>query len=129
MFNKFLVTSLVAMGLSCTIYADDMSCKVQVAVATPPVEFNQSVAFNLTNDGGFSKSITLKGGSAPQFIEKLPCSNLFYTITATQYNTPSNDARLMQGIGLCSLRAGSISLNGSDNSVSVVFPYDFVCNN
>jgi hypothetical protein len=131
MLKKVILITLSLVSLSAVLpaYADDeMSCMIQVAVATPPITLDQNVAFNVTNEFGFSKAITLKGGSWPQFIERLPCSSAPLTISATVYATPSN---AFQGpsIGQCALRVGPIVLAGLENSVSVVFPYDFICNN
>ncbi|KTD40482.1 hypothetical protein [Legionella parisiensis] len=128
MLKKMITATLCMINLSVFIpaYADeDLSCKVEVAVATPPVQFDQNVAFNVTNEFGLSKSLTLPGGKAPQFIDKLPCTPAPLTISATVYSTPT----LLQGpaIGQCVLKAGPVILDGSDNSVSVVFPYDFNC--
>lgn len=122
--------SLINLGAVLPAYAnEDFSCKVEVAVATPPVQWDQNVAFNVTNEFGLSKSLTLMGGKSPQFIEKIPCSPTPLTISATIYSVPT--ASLFQGpaIGQCVLKAGQVVLNGPDNSVSVVFPYDFNCSN
>lgn len=122
--------SVVALTSMTPVFAnDDMnSCKIEVAVSTPPVALDMSVVFNLTTANKFNKSITLKGGSAPQFLENLPCSEV-YTITATTYTTPSNTGvRAETGIGQCTLRAGQVAMNGPENSISVVFPNDFICN-
>lgn len=130
MFNKFLVTtlSIVSITLSQHGFAKDDSCEVQVAVSSPPVQLDQSVAFNITNDDGISKSIILQGGSSPKIIGKLICSPLPYTISATRYYTsPSFTANRAQPIGECVLKAGNVILNGSNNSVAVVFPNDFIC--
>lgn len=134
MLNKFVMTTLSVIGLSVSVaaFAENMdSCKVQVAVATPPVQADESVAFNVSSESGINRSLTLKGGSAPQMIEKLPCAtNSAYTVTATQYSTPSNDLLFqLQGIGQCTLKAGQFLLSAPGNSVSVVFPNDFICNN
>ncbi|WP_131779166.1 hypothetical protein [Legionella bozemanae] len=128
MLKKMIMVSLCTINLSAFVPAyanEDLSCKIEVAVATPPVQFNQNVAFNVTNEFGLSKSLTLFGGKAPQFIDRLPCTPVPLTISATVYSIPT----LLQGpvIGQCVLKAGPVILNGSDNSVSVVFPYDFNC--
>lgn len=132
MLIRFMVTTLAlaCMSTYSSAHADnDYSCKVEVAVSTPPVQLTQNVAFNVTSleDSGSSKSITLKGGSAPQLIDDLFC-NSDYNISATMYSTPSNYAIKMPPIGECTLKAGPVFLNGLDNSVSVVFPNDFICN-
>lgn len=130
MLSKYIVASLslAAIFASLPAYADnDDSCAIQFAVSTPPIQPNQNVAFNVTNDNGLSKSITLAGGSAPQFIDNLQCGNYTYTVSATAYSTPSNNSRSASAIGECVLKAGAVYLNGSNNSVSLVFPNDFVC--
>ncbi|HHT9953113.1 TPA: hypothetical protein ACT9K3_002994 [Legionella pneumophila] len=130
MFNKFLVTTLSVVTLTLSPYgfAKDDSCEVQVAVSTPPVQFDQSVAFNVTNDDGISKSIILQGGSSPKTIGKLICSPAPYTISATQYFTPTGlTNKHAQPVGQCVLKAGNVILNGSNNSVAVIFPNDFIC--
>ncbi|CEK09928.1 hypothetical protein [Legionella hackeliae] len=128
MLNKF---SAASFGILClatsTVYAEnDFSCKVQVAVSTPPVLLTDNVAFNINSvDGtGPNKSMTLKGGSAPQLLD-VACYYA-YTISATIYPTPSS--RLMSPIGECSLKAGNIAFNYSNDNISVVFPNDFICN-
>ena len=114
-------------------YADnyDLSCAVQVAVSTPPITAEQNVAFNVAGDNGIIKSITLKGLSAPQTIQNIPCSdsfNLSYHISATLYSTTTNlTIKVTPWIGECRLTAGPIVLNGSSSIISVVFPNDFVC--
>ena len=131
MLKKVIFTTLSIMSFSALLplhASTDISCKVQVAVSTPPVTFDQNVAFNVTNLLGLSKSITLSGGSAPQYIEKLPCIPEPLTITATLYTTPVNGWLQAPAIGQCVLKAGPVVLNGPENSVSVVFPYDFNCN-
>lgn len=120
---------LVATALPQFVYANDYSCEIQVAVSTPPVLPNNSVAFNITNDEGLSKSVILQGGSAPKTIEKLVCSVHPYTVSATQYfSEPTAVAKFARPIGECTLKAGNVILNGSNNSVAVVFPNDFICN-
>ena len=129
MSPKFIRTTLVATFAICTnVYAYDIdTCKVQVAVAAPPIRPNENVAFNVTNDKGITKSITVKGGSAPQFIEKLPCGSSPFTISATYYSTNDLLRQLTTPIGRCVLYAGPVTLDGPENSVSVVFPFDFQC--
>ncbi|MCL9685275.1 hypothetical protein [Legionella maioricensis] len=126
--NIFATTlSLVAVIAPHYAYANDDSCEIQVAVSSPPILPNNSVAFNVTNDEGLSKSVTLRGGSAPKTIEKLNCSPRPYTVSATLYsNAPL--AKLAPPIGECTLKAGNVILNGFNNSVAVVFPNDFICN-
>lgn len=131
MLNKLLKTTLSIMGLSTalSVYADGTdNCKVQLAVSTPPIMIDQNVAFNVSTEGGINKSITLRGGMSPQFIEKLPCSTNPILISATIYSTPSNDLKFQVApVGQCVLRASNVVLNGSGNTISVVFPYDFTC--
>ena len=132
MINKLLATTLsvVALSIPHFAHANDDSCEIQVAVSSPPIQPDQSVAFNVTNDNGLSKSIILQGGSSPKTIGKLTCSPMPYTISATQFSTlPNMIAINSQQIGQCMLKAGNVFLNGSNNSVSVVFPNDFICNN
>ncbi|KTD75297.1 hypothetical protein [Legionella waltersii] len=109
------------------------NCYVEVAVSTPPVTIEQSVAFNVTSDSYSNNSITLKGGSAPRHIENLECSaTINYTISATLYSTPSNlnsIANDVKPVGQCQLKAGPIAMRFPGDSISVVFPQDFVCNN
>jgi hypothetical protein len=119
--------SLITIVAPQYVYANDDSCEVQVAVSSPPILPNNSVAFNVTNDQGLSKSVTLRGGNAPKIIEKLSCSPLPYTISATLYSNAPN-TKLAPPIGQCTLKAGNVNLNGSYNSVAVVFPNDFICN-
>ncbi len=131
MLKKFFVTTLSIMAVSTSqvVFANDDSCEVQVAVSSPPIYIDTNIAFNVTNDNGFSKSITLQGGSAPKVINKIVCSPIPYTVSATQYSTPNNGIiKPIQAIGECTLKAGNVILNGSNNSVSVVFPNDFICN-
>jgi hypothetical protein len=111
--------SLVTIVAPQYVYANDDSCEVQVAVSSPPILPNNSVAFNVTNDQGLS--------NAPKIIEKLSCSPLPYTISATLYSNAPN-TKLAPPIGQCTLKAGNVILNGSYNSVAVVFPNDFICN-
>ncbi len=122
--------SLINLFVFLPAYADgDMSCKVQVAVATPPIPFDQNVAFNVTsNELGLNKSLTLMGGKGPQFIDNIPCTPAPLTISATVYSTPYY-ALQTSPIGQCVLKAGYVVLNGPENSASVVFPYDFYCTN
>ena len=134
MSHKLAISIIAILATSTYLpaYADDTgysSCFVEVAVASPPVNPNERVVFNVSNERGTNNSTTLKGGSAPQTLKNLICSNIPYTITATLYSTPSTEfMQMAQGIGQCVLKAGAIVLNEPDNSVSVVFPYDFNCN-
>ncbi|CAM2923283.1 hypothetical protein [Legionella worsleiensis] len=131
MINKLLCTtlSLSTLIIPFHAYANDDSCEIQIAVSSPPIQPDQNVAFNITNDNGLSKSIILQGGSSPKIIGKLTCSPMPYTVSATLFNTLPNTPVINGAqIGQCTLKAGNISLNGSNNSVSVVFPNDFICN-
>jgi hypothetical protein len=130
MFKKLgLITlSLVSLSVVPAHASGETGCSVQVAVSTPPVLPDQNVAFNVTNGFGFSKSITLRGGNGPQNIEGISCSSDPLTISATLYTTPADNLQ-SPAIGQCTLKAGSILLSGPENSVSVVFPYDFICTN
>lgn len=131
MLKKVVMTTLSVLSLSMVFPAfanEDFSCKVQVAVAVPPMLINDNVAFNVTNDDlGFNKSITISGVNGSQFIENIPCSSSALIISATPYSVASNN--LLQGpIGQCVFNAGGVILNYPENSVSVVYPYDFTCN-
>jgi hypothetical protein len=126
--KTFLTTlSIVSLVAFYPAYADpDLSCKIQVAVSTPPIGGDQYVAFNVVNDYGFGESTTLRGGSQAQFIEKVPCSSAPLTISATPYTVP-NGLLQSASIGQCVLKSGPVVLNSPENNVSVVFPYDFEC--
>lgn len=128
MNRKFAVGLVSFLGISAAMPAlaqEENSCYIELAVSSPPVELSQSVAFNVSTDYGFSQSRTLKGGSAPQTIEQLPCTDTPYTISASLYSAHANQ---LTAVGQCLLKAGQISLSAPYNSVSVVFPNDFVCN-
>ena len=135
MNNKLNISAIAALSavLFSSAHADfkDTTCAVQVAVSTPPVGAEENVAFNVAGDNGAIRAITLKGLSAPQTTENVPCSespNEMYNITATVYSTTSNRAlEFTPWMGQCKLTAGSVSLYGSNSIVSVVFPYDFTC--
>ncbi|WP_131781319.1 hypothetical protein [Legionella gresilensis] len=127
MLVKF-TSAILGLMFGFSSYAQNIdSCQIQVAVSTPPVDFSQQVAFNVTNYQSVTKSITLRGGSAPQFISELPCTDIPYVISATLYTSPSKSLLQPKLIGQCTLRAGHIILGSKDNSASVVFPQDFVC--
>lgn len=133
MMNKVMITTIAALGFSFCLsaYAED-NCKIQIAVSAPPVEAEQSVAFNITNENGTSNAVIINAGDAPQTIDNLACSDSAYTISATPFSTPNKPMFMKQNqapiIGECTLKAGQISLNGSGNNVAVVYPNDFVCN-
>lgn len=131
MLKKFIAISALGLTASFSLHADpDFSCAIQVAVSTPPVLESQNVAFNVNSEYGFSKAITLSGGMSPQVIENIPCSSGNIVISATMYDQAGTRQAKHQGpvvIGQCVLKAGPITLNGPQNSVSVVFPYDFNC--
>ncbi|MCP0913135.1 MULTISPECIES: hypothetical protein [Legionella] len=105
--------------------ANPDSCSIEVAVATPPVQEYEHVAFNASNEIGVNRALTLSGGSAPKTMEKLPCSNSPYIISATHYGFLDKQAK--NAVGQCQLKAGAIVLSHLNSSVSVVFPNDFVC--
>lgn len=129
MLKKFACVSLLAIGFMSAPQANNLdSCFVEVAVSTPPVELSSNVAFNVTNEDGISRSITLSGGSAPKTIEKLPCLSSPYIITATEYETPPNQLMASGEVGQCRLKVGAVMLSAPTSSVSVVFPQDFECN-
>ena len=115
----------------CVSDISDTSCAVQVAVSTPPIGQEDNVAFNVTGDNGASRAITLKGLSAPQTIQNVPCSDSptqLYNISATLYSTKTNlSFKETPWIGQCKLKVGGISLYGTNSIISVVFPNDFTC--
>ncbi|KTC85515.1 hypothetical protein [Legionella brunensis] len=127
MLNKLFAVSFSTLVCFAAYAENDLSCKVEFAVSTPPVQLIHSVAFNVNSvdSTGPNKSLTVRGGSAPQTIDSIACFNA-YTISATLYSTPSNLAT--SPIGQCTLKAGDVSFNNSGDSVSVVFPNDFICN-
>lgn len=132
MIHQFLVTTFSIISLSTFMptfaYAEESSCAVHVAVSSP-VPLEHSVAFNVTNEDGLSKSIILGGGSGPKTIENLLCSRAPYSISATEFfNSSYLKTKTNPAIGQCKLRAGNVILNGTNNSVTVVFPQDFICN-
>ncbi|STX51975.1 Uncharacterised protein [Legionella busanensis] len=123
-----LTSAIVGLILSYSSYAQNIdTCQIQFAVSTPPIALDQQVAFNVTNYQNVTKSVTLQGGSAPQFISELPCNDIPYVISATLYNLPSKSLLQPNPIGQCTLKAGHIILGSKDNSASVVFPQDFIC--
>ncbi|WP_133135289.1 hypothetical protein [Legionella rowbothamii] len=126
MLKQSVIAACALISLS-SAYAGgiDLSCMVQVAVASPPLDAKDNVAFNVANEYGFSKSVTINGAKGPQYIENVPCSEYPLTITATSYETPSNTLLTQPGVGVGKLKAGPIILGFPGNSVSVVFPYDF----
>lgn len=112
--------------LSAPTYAESFdSCAVEVAVATPPVMTNDSVAFNVVSETGVSRSVTLSKGSGPKLLDKIPCLDTPYRVTATSYSHQTDDP--LNGIGQCSLKAGAVLLRAPGSSISVVYPYDFNC--
>ena len=132
MFNKLAITTLVIMGTAAyaPAHADDSysSCAVEVAVASSHIKSNESVVFNVSNERGTNRSITMKSGDAPKMFGYLICSSIPYNITATLYSSTTNaPLHTTQGIGQCTLKAGLVILNEAYNSVSVVFPNDFYC--
>ncbi|KTC65519.1 Uncharacterised protein (plasmid) [Legionella adelaidensis] len=129
MFKKIATATLSLIAISAFSSANaetSHSCSLEVAVSSPPVGFDQSVAFNINSANGINRSVTLKGGSSPKLLDQLICSDVPYTITATQFFSPSFN--LGSGaIGTCVLKAGDIILGQANNSISVVFPNDFNC--
>jgi hypothetical protein len=126
MLKKSVITALSLISLSSAYAGEiDLSCMVQVAVASPPTDAKDNVSFNVANGYGFSKSITIKAAMGPQYIENVPCSEHPLTITATSYMTPSNELFAQPIMASGKLKAGPIILGFPGNSVSVVFPYDF----
>lgn len=120
--------SILSITIPQYVYANDDSCEIQVAISSPPILPNNSVAFNVNNNDGFSKSVILQGGNAPKTISKLICSPLPYTVSASKFSTSTNELAKQNQIGECSLKAGNVILNSSNNSIAVVFPNDFICN-
>ena len=134
MFNKLKIPTvlLIATTVFIPAYAADngySTCSVEVAISTPPVQPNERVIFNVSSERGTNKSITLKGGSLPYTFANLICSGTPYNISATLYSAPSGTLLPgAQAIGQCVLKAGDIVMDEENDSVSVVFPYDFNCN-
>lgn len=133
MLKKIIITSAALLSIS-TAYAQDNynSCAIEIAVATPPIGYNEKVAFNVTCDRGTNQSVTIRGGEGARTIGGLVCSGDPYNVTATFYSSPAyqlldNLGIIHQPIGQCSLKAGLVTLNGPFNIASVVFPQDFVC--
>ncbi|KTD20351.1 hypothetical protein [Legionella londiniensis] len=122
MINKIAKMAAIALASSVLTAHAEESCFIEVAVASPPVELYENVAFNASNDIGVNRSVTLSGGSAPYVIDKLPCVDNPYVISATRYGILNGGA-----IGECELRAGAVRLSHPGSSVSVVFPNDFIC--
>ena len=108
-------------------HANDVytSCSIEVAISSPPITTTQYVVFNVNSDRGTSRSVTLKGGSAPNTFANLICSSMPYNISATLYTYPNST--LSQTVGQCVLKSGPVVLNEAYNSISVVFPNDFDC--
>ena len=134
MSSKHRLTALgIAIVTSCSIvYADDSytTCSINVAVSSPPIQQNERVVFNVTSERGTNRSITLKSDSEPFSFNNLICSGVAYTISATRYGSLSNALVpvVNQAIGECALKAGDVVMDEAFNSVSVVFPNDFMCN-
>jgi hypothetical protein len=127
MLKKILVGTLSIIAITASTYgfANDDTCGVQIAVSVPAIPLEHSVAFNVTNGVGTSKSLFMKAGSPPMVIGNLNCSSQAYTVSATVF---SNGLLNIQPIGEYSLKAGEVLLNGSNNSIAVVFPNDFIIN-
>lgn len=123
MFNKFIMLAFSIFLFSGSMYAADDSCSVTLAISTPPIKKDQSVAINISNTQGFSKSLIMQGGTTPQAIDKIVCSKVPYSISATLFSSGTD----LQTIGACHLKSGSVVLGGPNSSVSVVFPNDFKC--
>lgn len=134
MLKKILFTSAALLTISTSYAVDNYnSCAVEIAVATPPIGYNEKVAFNVTSDRGTNQSVTIRGGDGARKIAGLICSGDPFRVTATFYSTPSYKLLdqigvIQQPVGQCSLTVGSITLNGPFNIASVVFPQDFTCN-
>jgi hypothetical protein len=106
--------------------ADDNSCEIQVAVASPPISLDSSVSFNITNEEGAHRSFVLPAGNPSKIISNVSCSPYPYMISATlfSYRPPKP---LMNPIGECILKAGHVLLQAPNSSASVIFPQDFIC--
>ena len=133
MLNRLSLPTVVMISLatSAPTFADEhyTSCAIEVAIAVPPVTMDEHVVFNITSERGTSRSVTLQGGSAPFTFSDLICSSVPYTISATRYSYPTTPSKkASESIGQCSLKAGLVVLNEAYNSVSVVYPHDFICN-
>lgn len=134
MLNKIMVASLTVIMLIGfrSVFAEAIdpmnSCKVVVSVSTPPVKYNESVFFNITSDTT-NNSAVVNGGASSQTIYDLVCSTKNpYIISATHFNSLSNlTVNDKNPVGKCVLKAGPITLGLPGNSVSVVFPNDFIC--
>ncbi|WP_133127951.1 hypothetical protein [Legionella nagasakiensis] len=130
MLKELVATTLsvITMGTILPAHAEKIadSCFVEVAISSPPVLPSERVAFNVSNNSGIYRSLTLSGGSAAKIIEKLPCYNV-YAVSATLYSNDSNPLMNAPVIGQCTLKAGEIALNDPSSNISVVFPFDFNC--
>ena len=108
-------------------FAHDVSCELQIAVASPPIPRGQSVAFNVMNEVGINKSFILEAGSPYKVITNLSCLATPYSVSATLFEQAPNLVT-PQPIGECSLKVGYILLKDPNSSAAAVFPYDFDCN-
>ena len=132
MINRYKATllSIIALTIATPVLAADVSdCKVSLAISTPPVQPNQRVSFNVT--GTYTNnSIVLDEKNASKTIDGLVCSDKEpYLISATLWSTSMRSlTESKKPVGQCILKSGPIILGSSENSVSVVFPYDFICN-
>ncbi len=128
MLKKLIISGYVVLAMTIPQHsaAQDNSCEVQVAVASPPVPRDNSVAFNISNEQGVNKSFILDAGNQPKTITNLSCLPSPYLISASLFAQTPNQLN-NQPIGQCTLKAGYILLKSSNSSASVVFPYDFNC--
>ncbi len=129
--QAILLTTVIALSsILVPAYANsDTSCAVEVAVAVSamaPAGQKHYVAFNVANENGLNRSITLSMGQGPTVIRDIPCANGDVTISATAYTVNDDTYSLLEPVGKCRLK-GSVSLRYPGDSVSVVYPFDFVC--
>ncbi|RUR13019.1 hypothetical protein ELY15_03625 [Legionella sp. km772] len=114
--------ALLMMGSSVVSFAHDVSCEVQIAVASPPIQRGQSVAFNIVNEVGVNKSFILEAGNPYKVVTNLSCLPTPYSISATLFEPGT-----LQAIGQCNLKVGFVLLKDPNSSAAAVFPYDFDC--
>lgn len=116
--------ALAMMGGVTSSFAQDVSCEVQIAVASPPIPRGQSVAFNIINELGINKSFILEAGHPYKVITNLSCLPAPYSISATLFEQGTG---VQRSIGQCNLKVGYILLKEPNSSAAAVFPYDFDC--
>jgi len=124
MLKKIMWSScaLLMMSGSPVSFAQDVSCELQLAVASPPIPRGQNVAFNIVNELGVNKSFILEAGNPYKVITNLSCLSTPYSISATLF-----EQGMKQAIGQCNLKVGYVLLKEPNSSAAAVFPYDFDC--